>query len=145
MKKILCLLLAVLLLSCTFVACRKKKTTDEIPDYTQEQTPEPTAGPDADKALLESAGWKVTLIAYEKELRETESILDAKENSLTTVLSAQNISNQGADSSSQIYIYYFKTETQATACYNTGWGLLNIYKLIGSKMVKGDTQNLITK
>ncbi|MBE6529845.1 MAG: hypothetical protein E7680_04495 [Ruminococcaceae bacterium] len=142
MKKILCLLLAVLLLSCALVAC-KKKTPEITPDDPQEQ-PQPTADAAADTAILEAAGWTVSLITGEA-LKGTEEILDAKEGSLTAILSAQHPAESADEEQSRIYIYYFKTEAQATACYNTGWGLLSIYKLIGSKMVKGDTQDLITK
>ncbi|MBO4251041.1 MAG: hypothetical protein J5911_00060 [Clostridia bacterium] len=70
--------------------------------------------------------------------------LGTTEDALLTAVSAYKYDSENPENSVSVMIFYFKTEKAAQASYETVKAYEE-YKLIGTKLVYGDSQNLITK
>lgn len=83
--------------------------------------------------------------AYEFTVSSTRlEWLGTTEDALITAVSAYKSDSENPEKTINVMIYYFKTEAAAQASYDFVKGY-DDYKLIGTKLVYGDTQNLIKK
>ena len=143
----------VLLLGITIVACDKQdETTDsksksDNTTTTAKAADQSSSSADADdKAILEANGYTVYLISQSSMLTTTEQNLGAEAGTLTTLLTAsRGILNESDEEARVISIYYFSSEAAASACYENSFAGSEDVIRIDSKIVYGDTDNLIQK
>ena len=85
---------------------------------------------ESDKTLLESKGFTVSV--YTSDLGSVAAGIGSTDDKLDAFLTARS-------SEDAIMIYYFKSESDAKACYQ---GKESTFKLVGKSLVYGDTKNL---
>ena len=135
MKRILIVAL-VLLCILSLTACGNS-SKEEKNQENQGNTSVSDTQLDRDKKTLEDAGYVVTVISNKTMLSATEGVLSAEDGSLEALINAD-----GGDAL-PVYIYYFKSASAASKCYNENWSEYEIYKLAGDRIVANDTRSLI--
>lgn len=99
-----------------------------------------------DKAILEKQGYTVYEITQASLLSTSEVNLGAQAGTMTKMLTASRAILDDSDQEARaVYIYYFSSEAAASACYEKSFKDSINVKLLGSKIVYGDEDNLITK
>ena len=94
-----------------------------------------------DKKILSDHG----LSTYDLPVTEIyASNMSTTTEELKAILSSSRYDSENPENSLYIYVYYFKDAQSASACFSH-WESYDIYKLIGSKIVMGDTNNWITE
>ena len=86
----------------------------------------------SDRQMMENKGYATTFVENTMVLRATESALKAESESLSAVLNC----DKGRDA---VYIYYFKTSSDAKACYDANWASDDKYSLKDNRIIYDST------
>ena len=142
----------VLVMGLSIVACDKQDETTDAKSKSDATTTEKAADQSSssadkdDKTILEEHGYTVYSITQSSMLTTTEQNLGAEAGTLTTLLTAsRGILDESDEEARVISIYYFSSEAAASACYENSFAGSEDVIRIGSKIVYGDTDNLIQK